>query len=69
MKTFEVIWTLYNPALKRAVDAPNTDPIEAESIEKAMAVLCNIDYPRLMGLQIISVNLRQLGVDIREHIK
>jgi len=53
----------------RAVDAPNTENIKAASIEDAWEVLCNVNYPKPAGLEIIGVRLKQLGVDIKEHIK
>lgn len=69
MKTFEVVWTLYNGLLKRAVDAPNNTSIKAESIQDAWKVLTNVKYPKPAGLEIIAVHLRELNVDIDVHIK
>lgn len=60
MKSFDIVWTLYNPNLKKRVEAPNTHVLEAETMEQALKILSESDLPRPMGyIQCIGVSVTE----------
>lgn len=67
MKRFKITWTIYNPALKKAVEAVNTDILEAETLEDAWKALQLTEYPRPMGLQCIGLRVEELDVDVQDY--
>ncbi len=60
MKTFELIWFLHNPNLNKTVEAPNTVPLEAETLEQAFDIMTGVEFPRPCGLECIGVTIREV---------